>query len=48
MAERFRQAGVKAEAVYAGSAMARSEALEQLTDGRLQVIFSVDLIQRRG
>ncbi|SNB47378.1 Superfamily II DNA or RNA helicase [Geobacter sp. DSM 9736] len=43
MAERFRQLGVKAEAVYAGSAMARSEALEQLTDGRLQVIFSVDL-----
>ena len=43
MAERFRQVGVKAEAVYAGSAMARSEALEQLTDGRLQVIFSVDL-----
>jgi len=43
MAERFRQMGVKAEAVYAGSAMARSEALEQLTDGRLQVVFSVDL-----
>ncbi|MCM0082962.1 DUF3427 domain-containing protein [Geomonas sp. Red32] len=43
MAERFRQVGVKAEAVYAGSPMARSEAQEQLTDGRLQVIFSVDL-----
>lgn len=43
MAERFRQMGVKAEAVYAGSVMARSEALEQLTDGRLQVVFSVDL-----
>lgn len=43
MAERFRQMGVKAEAVYAGSTMARGEALERLTDGRLQVVFSVDL-----
>jgi len=43
MTERFRQMGVRAEAVYAGSVMIRSEALEQLTDGRLQVIFSVDL-----
>jgi len=43
MAERFRQMGVKAEAVYAGSDIVRSEALEQLADGRLQVVFSVDL-----
>jgi superfamily II DNA or RNA helicase/SAM-dependent methyltransferase/SOS-response transcriptional repressor LexA len=43
MAKHFRQLGVKAEAVYAGSELARGEALEQLTDGRLQVIFSVDL-----
>lgn len=43
MAKHFRQLGVKAEAVYAGSDMARGEALEQLADGRLQVIFSVDL-----
>jgi superfamily II DNA or RNA helicase/HKD family nuclease/SOS-response transcriptional repressor LexA len=43
MTERFRQMGVMAEAVYAGSTMVRSEALQQLTDGRLQVIFSVDL-----
>jgi SOS-response transcriptional repressor LexA len=43
MARHFRQLGVKAEAVYAGSELARGEALEQLTDGRLQVIFSVDL-----
>ena len=43
MAKHFRQLGVKAEAVYAGSELARGVALEQLTDGRLQVIFSVDL-----
>ena len=43
MADRFRLMGVKAEAVYAGSTLARGEALECLTDGRLQVIFSVDL-----
>lgn len=43
MAERFRQQGVKAEAVYSGSEMARGDALEQLADNRLQVIFSVDL-----
>ena len=43
MAERFRQQGVKANAVYAGSSMTRGEALEQLADGRLQIIFSVDL-----
>lgn len=43
MADRFRREGVRAEAVYAGSNMARGEALEQLADGRLQVVFSVDL-----
>ncbi|RAU22708.1 DEAD/DEAH box helicase [Paramagnetospirillum kuznetsovii] len=43
MAEQFGRAGVRAAAVYAGSALGRSEALEQLADGRLQVIFSVDL-----
>ncbi|MBE0576221.1 MAG: DUF3427 domain-containing protein [Desulfuromonadales bacterium] len=43
MAEIFRRKGVRAEAVYAGSNIARGEALEQLADGRLQVIFSVDL-----
>ncbi|MFC1779724.1 DUF3427 domain-containing protein [Thermodesulfobacteriota bacterium] len=43
MAKHFRQLGVKADAVYSGSDLARGEALEQLTDGRLQVIFSVDL-----
>lgn len=43
MAERFRQMGVKAEAVYADSELARGDALERLADGRLQVVFSVDL-----
>lgn len=43
MAEQFRQQGIEAAAVYAGSKLARGEALEQLADGRLAVIFSVDL-----
>ncbi len=43
MAERFCQLGVKAVSVYAGSSTSRGEALEQLADGRLQVVFSVDL-----
>ena len=43
MATQFAREGIAAAAVYAGSALARGEALEQLADGRLQVIFSVDL-----
>ena len=43
MAEQFRGQGVRAESVYAGSVTGRSEALEQLADGRLEIIFSVDL-----
>ena len=43
MADQFQGQGVRAAAVYAGSVMGRSEALEQLTDGRLEIIFSVDL-----
>jgi superfamily II DNA or RNA helicase/HKD family nuclease/SOS-response transcriptional repressor LexA len=43
MAERFRRAGIRAEAVYRGSTLERSAALEQLEQGSLQVIFSVDL-----
>lgn len=43
MAEQFRKAGIQAAAVYAGSELARGEALEQLSDGRLAAIFSVDL-----
>jgi len=43
MAEYFQQQGVRAAAVYATSPLSRGEALEQLADGRLQAIFSVDL-----
>jgi phage repressor protein C with HTH and peptisase S24 domain len=43
MADQFRRQGVRAEAVYAGSTFGRSEALDQLSAGRLEVIFSVDL-----
>ncbi|WP_273822384.1 DUF3427 domain-containing protein [Pseudomonas asplenii] len=43
MADFFRKQGAEAAAVYAGSAMSRGEALERLEDGRLLVIFSVDL-----
>lgn len=43
MAEYFQQQGVRAAAVYAASPLSRGEALEQLADGRLQTIFSVDL-----
>ena len=43
MAEQFRRDGIAAAAVYSGSDMSRGDALSQLSDGRLQVIFSVDL-----
>lgn len=43
MAARFRREGVRAEAVYRGSTLERSAALDQLEQGDLQVIFSVDL-----
>ena len=43
MAEQFRRQGIRAAAVYAGSELGRSAALEQLAAGRLDVIFSVDL-----
>lgn len=43
MAERFRREGIRADAVYRGTALERSAALEQLEQGGLQVIFSVDL-----
>ena len=43
MAAQFVQAGVVAAAVYSGSALSRGDALRQLRDGRLAVIFSVDL-----
>ncbi len=43
MATQFQKAGISAAAVYAGSSMGRADALEQLRDGQLAVIFSVDL-----
>ncbi len=43
MAEQFGRAGIRAAAVYAGSLMSRTEALERLAAHTLQVIFSVDL-----
>lgn len=43
MAEQFEKAGVACAAVYAGSKLSRADALERLRDGRLMVIFSVDL-----
>ena len=43
MAEQFRRQGVRAAAVYAGSELGRGAALDQLSAGRLDVIFSVDL-----
>ncbi len=43
MAAQFRAAGLAAASVYAGSELSRGEALQQLAENRLQVIFSVDL-----
>jgi len=42
----IQQMGVKAEAVYAGSDIVRSEALEQLADGRLQVVFQLIFLMK--
>jgi superfamily II DNA or RNA helicase/SOS-response transcriptional repressor LexA len=43
MASQFQKAGIASAAVYAGSALGRAQALEQLRDGQLSVVFSVDL-----
>ena len=43
MAAQFEKAGITSAAVYSGSTLGRTEALEHLRDGRLSVIFSVDL-----
>ncbi len=43
MADQFNREGVASAAVYAGSALGRAQALEQLTAGNLRVVFSVDL-----
>jgi len=43
MAEQFRKEGVSAQAVYGGSEIGRAEALEQLDNGEIDILFSVDL-----
>jgi superfamily II DNA or RNA helicase/SAM-dependent methyltransferase len=43
MAAQFGKAGVTCAAVYSGSTLGRADALERLRDGRLTIIFSVDL-----
>ena len=43
MAAQFDKAGIACAAVYAGSKLSRADALERLRDGRLAIIFSVDL-----
>ncbi|MDO6461480.1 DEAD/DEAH box helicase family protein [Granulosicoccaceae sp. 1_MG-2023] len=43
MARYFDKAGVRAASIHTESELTRSEALEQLGEGRLQVLFSVDL-----
>ena len=43
MANQFVKAGVAAAAVYSGSPLSRAEAIEQLRDKRLAIVFSVDL-----
>jgi superfamily II DNA or RNA helicase/HKD family nuclease len=43
MASQFLKVGIASAAVYAGSALGRAQALEQLREGQLSVVFSVDL-----
>ncbi|MCW8906667.1 MAG: DEAD/DEAH box helicase family protein, partial [Sedimenticola sp.] len=43
MAERYRREGVSAVAVHGDSVIGRTEALKQLADGEIEIIFSVDL-----
>ena len=43
MAGQFNKAGIVSAAVYSGSAMGRTEALDRLKGGRLSVLFSIDL-----
>ncbi|MBO1520050.1 DEAD/DEAH box helicase family protein [Oceanisphaera pacifica] len=43
MARIFNEAGINAAAVYAGSVKPRNQALSELAEGTLEVIFSVDL-----
>ena len=43
MANYFCKQGVKAVAVYSGSEVRRNEALAELSEGKIDVVFSVDL-----
>jgi superfamily II DNA or RNA helicase/SOS-response transcriptional repressor LexA len=43
MSDYFSNKGVRSAAVYSDSRLSRGEALEQLADSRLQILFSVDL-----
>lgn len=43
MAEQFEREGIAAASVHAESVLSRGEALTQLADGRLAIVFSVDL-----
>ena len=43
MADQFKKNGIAAAAVHSTSDLSRGDALAQLSDGRLQVVFSVDL-----
>ncbi len=43
MAEKFRGWGVKAEAIHGQSSVSRTQGLERLASGELDIIFSVDL-----
>lgn len=43
MAEQFRKHNIRAAAVHASSTVPRGDALRQLSEGQLDVIFSVDL-----
>lgn len=43
MSEYFQKQGVRAGAVYSGSALTRHSALQKLANGKLDVVFSVDM-----
>ncbi|WP_200833039.1 DUF3427 domain-containing protein [Spiribacter sp. SSL99] len=43
MADYFQHAGISATSVHGSSTTSRDEAIERLTDGRISVVFSVDL-----
>lgn len=43
MAESFNQAGIPSAAIYSGSKTDRSEVLQNLKEGKIRVLFSVDM-----